>query len=850
MKHVILSKILISFAYLFIVTILFSCAKATKPDFTAKELTTNWQFKNLVESNWLPAEVPGVVHTDLLAAGIIEDPFYRDNEETLEWIENETWVYQTSFDLNEGLLNTQNLQLVFDGLDTYAEVKLNGQHLLNTDNMFRRWTANIKPFAKAKNNLLEIIFTPAVIEDSIKDAKMNYRLPDVRAYSRKAPYQYGWDWGPRFVTCGIWRPVKIEGWNEIKIDNYQIVQKEVSEEKAEIDFVINLETNPDRIQNPVRVELEIKSQGNSIVTLQIELNPDRDKIQIPLSIDTPKLWWCNGLGDPDLYDFDLKLFSGNTILDQRSGHFGVREIELVREKDATGESFYFKLNGQPVFMKGANYIPMDNFTPRVTVEKYENLLNSAVDANMNMLRVWGGGIYEEDIFYDFCDENGILVWQDFMFACNMYPGDPAFLENVKHEAEDNIIRLRNHPSIALWCGNNEVDEGWHNWGWQKSLGYSVEDSTEVWKNYKAVFHQILPEVIQKFDPTRAYHSSSPTIGWGHEESRQTGDSHYWGVWWGEEPFEIYEQRVGRFMSEYGFQGMPELASIETFTLPEDREIGSGVMQVHQKHPRGTELIQTYMERDYIVPDDFEDYIYISQLLQAEGIRIALEAHRRAMPHCMGTLYWQLNDCWPVTSWASLDYYGKWKALHYFAKDAFAETLVSPVIEEDELKVYVVSDKTKDYEAALEMKLIDFEGIELWSLEKELTVNAQTSEVVFAVPQANLLKNHDPGKVVFVAKIFSDDKPICRNLFYFKKVKDLHLPKAEPEISVEEVGEGYKLTITSKKLIKNLFLEMPGIEGRFDKNFFDVLPGESVVVIYQTNEQIEGFEDLLKWRCVE
>jgi beta-mannosidase len=850
MKQFFHSKFQQCFIYLLTITILSGCVDNSKPDFTKKQLTTNWQFKNQNESDWLPAEVPGTVHTDLLATGNIEDPFYRDNEEKLQWIENETWLYQTSFDLDEEFLEKQNLRIVFEGLDTYAEVKLNGQHLLTADNMFRNWKADIKPFALAKKNLLEIIFTPAVTEDSIKDTKMNYRLPDIRGFSRKAPYQYGWDWGPRFVTCGIWRPVKIEGWDEMKIENVQIVQKVVNDKKAEIDFVVNIETNPDRISNPVRVEVEINYKGNMLVKQQTEFIFEQNKISIPITINSPNLWWCNGLGDPNLYDFELSIISENNILDQKTGHFGIREIELVREKDATGESFYFKLNGQLVFMKGANYIPMDNFTSRVAKEDYLKLINSAVDANMNMLRVWGGGIYEEDIFYDLCDEKGILVWQDFMFACNMYPGDPAFLENVKQEAEDNIIRLRNHPSIALWCGNNEVDEGWHNWGWQKSLGYSKEDSTEVWNNYKAVFHEILPEAIQKLDPARAYHPSSPTIGWGHEESRQIGDAHYWGVWWGEEPFEIYKERVGRFMSEYGFQGMPEFSTIETFTLPEDREIGSDIMQVHQKHPRGTELIQTYMERDYKIPEAFEDYIYVSQLLQAEGIRIALEAHRRAMPHCMGSLYWQLNDCWPVTSWASLDYYGKWKALHYFAKDAFAETLISPVIEDDALNVYVISDKTKNYNATLELKLMDFEGNILWNLNDEITIKALASEVAFSMSLPKLLKNHNPSSVVFVAEVLSGSEQICRNLLYFEKVKDLQLPKADPEVKVAKVGESYKLNITSEKLIKNLYLELPGAEGRFDKNFFDVLPGDSVVVFYQTTERIEGFKDLLKMKWME
>jgi len=848
MKKVILSRIQFIFACLILAAIMIGCSTTSKPDFTEKLINENWQFKN--ENTWLPATVPGTVHTDLIHAGIIDDPFYRNNEEKLQWIENETWTYQTSFDLDEKLFEKQNLQIVFNGLDTYARVKLNGQLLLNTDNMFRKWVADIKPLAKAKDNLLEVVFTPAVVQDSIKDSQMNYRLPDVRGYSRKAPYQYGWDWGPRFVTCGIWRPVTIEGWDLAKIESHQIVQKEDSEENAKIDFVVNIETNPENLSTSFRLELDILSGDHKIKSESESFDFDHDKITFPISIENPKLWWCNGLGEPYLYEFEIRLFSENTIIDQQSGHFGIREIELVRDKDSTGESFYFKLNGQPVFMKGANYIPMDNFTSRVAEEHYEKLLNSAAEANMNMLRVWGGGIYEEDFFYDLCDQKGILVWQDFMFACNMYPGDPAFFENVKQEAVNNIIRLRNHPSIALWCGNNEIDEGWHNWGWQKALGYSDEDSTQVWNNYQEVFHRILPEAIQKLDPARAYHSSSPTIGWGHKESRQIGDSHYWGVWWGEEPFEVYEQKVGRFMSEYGFQSMPPLSTIESFTLPEDRQIGSDVMQIHQKHPRGTELIQTYMERDYKIPDDFEDYVYISQLLQAEGIRTALEAHRRAMPHCMGTLYWQLNDCWPVTSWSSLDYFGNWKALHYFAKDAFAETLVSPVIVNDELKVYIISDKTKSYKATLAMKLLDFDGNKLWSHNKSTTVKALTSNIDFTIPVDYLLKNQDPGKVVFVAEIMFEEKPLCRILFYFQKVKNLDLPQARPELGIEKVIEGYKLTISSNRLIKNLALDIPGENGRFDKNYFDVLPGESLTVTFQTTERIDKIGDKIKLKWLE
>ena len=838
MKKMLLLKMRSLVSFMMLGMFLWGCGNKGETDFVSTEIDTGWQFKNEKDTLWMPAAVPGTVHTDLLKAGMIDDPFYRDNEKNLHWIERETWVYRTRFDLDERLVDKRHLQLVFEGLDTYADVTLNGIPLLRADNMFRVWKADIGSIVRAGDNLLEITFLPAVVADSVKASKVGYRLPDTRAYSRKAPYQYGWDWGPRFVTCGIWRPVKVEGWNGTKIGSCQIAGQEISDTVARVDFVVDIEGDVSGADDRTKVELSVIKDGKEVVRRQVEVPAGQRKVNVPVTVNNPELWWCNGLGNPSLYRFEVVLLSGNRMLDRMKGDFGIREIELVREKDSIGESFYFKLNGRPVFMKGANFIPMDSFLPRVSQDDYDELLEMAVDANMNMLRVWGGGVYPGETFYNLCDRKGILVWQDFMFACNMYPGDSAFLENVKQEVRDNILHLRNHPSLALWCGNNEIDEAWHNWGWQKSLGYSARDSAEIWHSYLKVFNEIIPDAIRELDPGRPYHPSSPTIGWGHSESLRIGDMHYWGVWWGKKPFEASRKKVGRFMSEYGFQGMPPMSTVKKFTLPADRKIGSEVMQVHQKHPWGTQLIQQYMERDFVVPDDFEDYIYVSQLVQAYGIRTAIEAHRRSMPRCMGTLYWQLNDCWPVTSWSSVDYYGKWKALHYFAKEAYDEMLVSPVVEGEDVCVYIVSDKPDDLSAALKMKLVDFEGNRIWKRDTNILVRGNSSTMVFRMPVNDLLREGDSTRVVFVAGMSEDDGSVWSNLLYFSPPKSLDLPVANPDIHTAKTNSGYEIEVSTDRLIKNLCLDLPGIEGRFDNNFFDVLPGDTVKVLLKTDEIID------------
>jgi beta-mannosidase len=502
------------------------------------------------------------------------------------------------------------------------------------------------------------------------------------------------------------------------------------------------------------------------------------------------------------------------------------------------------VNGVPVFMKGANYIPQDNFLARVTDSAYKALIASVKAANMNMLRVWGGGTYEKDIFYDLCDESGILVWQEFMFACAMYPGDMDFINNVREEAIENVIRLRNHPCIALWCGNNEIDEGWKNWGWQKQYGYTPEDSAKIWSSYVNIFRVTLPDVISKYDPQRSYIQSSPLFGWGHKESLREGDMHYWGVWWGKEPFSSFRDKTGRFMSEYGFQGFPPMESIYKFTSPTDRELVSTVMKAHQKHPVGYETIDEYLLRDYKKPKDFESYDYVSQVLQAEGIKIAIEAHRRAKPYCMGTLYWQLNDCWPVVSWSSRDYYGNQKALHYYVKNEYATLLVSPIIQNGKLQIFVISDSLKDCNADLHLYLTDFRGQKSFDTLIQVTIKTNSSACFFETLISNLIQGKDPGRLVFTAQLTSGNRRLSQNNIYFSPVKNLLLEKPFISKSIKKTQKGYLITLTTDRLAKNIYLSSEK-RGSFSDNFFDLLAGESRTITFTTNDLNNSFESRLK-----
>jgi beta-mannosidase len=824
--------------------IFISCSSHTAKNKEIRYLDSGWKFARADSGNLLPAKIPGCVHLDLLANGIIEDPYFRDNETKVQWIENYAWTYECDFRISSEELAFKQAEIVFEGLDTYADVSLNGKLIFSADNMFRKWEKEISGELRKGTNHLKVEFASPVQRNSDRAMKVSYRLPDERAWSRKAPYQFGWDWGPRLVTSGIWKPVYLRFWDKARIENIQIVQKTLGEGRAEIVARIEIMSSKEMTAN---LNLDVVNAGRTSATTQ--LKQGLNLVEIPFIIDEPRLWWTKGLGEPYLYRAALTLQTGEEILDSKEERFGVRTVEVAQDPDAKGKSFFIRLNGMPVFMKGANYIPQDNFPSRVDLVRYESLIKSAAEANMNMLRVWGGGIYENDEFYDLCDENGILVWQDFMFAVTMYPGDDEFLENVREEAKYQVTRLRNHPCIALWCGNNEIDEGWHNWEWQKQFGYSEKDSAEIWDAYVKVFHGILPEAVRQYDGFRFYWPSSPKTGWGHPEAMLEGDMHYWGVWWGKEPFDAYEKKIGRFMSEYGFQGYPAIETIESFTDPEDRLVGSPVMKVHQKHPFGDELILSYMERDYVVPKDLEDYAYISQVNQAEGIRKAIEAHRRAKPYCMGTLYWQLNDCWPVISWSGVDYFNRWKALNYFARNAYEQVLISTVKDDDRVRIYIVSDLLTRISADLNIELETFGGMKLWEKSVPVQIDPNSSRVFFESGLTGLLKNARPAEVVLRARLMKDSTLLASNLFYFLPVKELELQDPAIKYDIKRIPQGYSITLAARQLAKNTFLQSPGLDGHFSDNFFDLLPGESKVVTFIPSETPGPDSPVIKIRTI-
>jgi beta-mannosidase len=835
---------------------LIGCKKKDQSLMVVTEISSNWTFSQADKEEWLLATVPGCVHTDLLANGKIEDPFYRLNEHELQWIDKVNWEYKTSFNIDSDAIKRDRIALDFKGLDTYADVFVNGTQVLSADNMFREWMVEVKPHVKEGTNELRILFHSPIVEGLKKYDANGYVIPvsdndqalngeveggkAVSVYTRKAGYHFGWDWGPRLVSSGLWRPVYLAVWDDARIENLQLKQNSVSEKEAKLTAVFEIEGNSEN-----QATVTIENDGTELAHVDIKLTKGISTYAVDFKIDNPKLWWTNGLGEANLYNIKGKLMIGKRITEKYE-RIGIRTLELVRDKDQKGTSFYFKLNGVPVFMKGANYIPNDIFETRVTDEMYKKVINTSKISNFNMIRVWGGGIYENDRLYDLCDENGILVWQDFMFACAMYPGDAAFQENVKQEAIDNIKRLRNHPSIALWCGNNEILSAWTRWGWkQKEEAKSQEDADKIWKAYTDIFHHILPDAVSMYDPGRSYWDSSPCAGMGKTADLANGDDHYWGVWWGKDPFKMYATHIARFMSEYGFQSFPEMKTVKQYATPEDYDIYSDVMKSHQRSSIGNGTIEYYMLQDYKKPKDFESFLYVNHVLQAEGIKFALEGHRRAAPYCMGSLFWQINDCWPVASWSSTDYYQRWKALQYFAKKGFEPVLVSPYKDKDSIKVDIINDKLIEIKAQLVVKVVDFEGKEIWEKTMEIIVPANSSNTFFRSKATEFLKENQANSQLLLVELIEKNEVISTNMLYFKPIKDILLPKPEVKYEINNIQDGYEITLITDKLAKNLYMTIGNEEGFFSDNYFDLIPGQTVKVKLETKLSRDKFNTVFK-----
>jgi len=845
------------------------CASRTTaqdtPNTAQQEIKSGWTFKQVRGNNWYPAVVPGVVHTDLMANGIIDDPFFRLNERGVQWVDKEDWEYKTSFDVAPEVAGKDNIELYFKGLDTYADVYINDSLVLQADNMFREWHTDIKPLLKNGANELRIYFHSPIKVDIPKFDAIHYPIEagndqsanggifdkKVSVFARKAGYHYGWDWGPRLVTSGIWRPVYVVGWNNAHINNVYYMQHEVTAKQAKINVITELTADRDGTAT-----IDIEAEGISDRwTKTVAVKKGKNTVEVPVTVRSPRLWWSNGLGDACRYPFTTRL-TMNGHADSRTDKIGLRSLEVIREKDADGVSFYFRLNGINVFAKGANYVPQDNFLPRITPEKYQKTILDAVNANMNMLRVWGGGIYENDLFYDLCDEYGILVWQDFMFACSTYPMNSAMLENIKQEAIDNVTRLRNHPCLAIWCGNNENHAAWFGWGWYEQYEkLGVVD--ELRKDYKAVFHDLLPSIVNVYDPMRFYWPSSPYGGDpdGKAEGAQPdvnpkGDSHYWGVWHAKDSIANYNVVRARFFSEYGFQSFPEYQSVLKYA-PEtrDHDIYSDVMMAHQRGgSHANRLIEWYLLNEYRQPKDFRSLLYMGQLLQGDAIRTAMEAHRRNMTYCMGSLFWQHNDCWPVASWSSRDYYGRWKAQHYFAKKAYDEILVSPIAKDGNLNVYVVSDRTKAVKGQLTVRLLDLNGNLLYKQVKQVVLPANSSHLRFSAPLEETLNGKNRNEVVVNVQFqtaFGKVLKTFSNNYFPARPKDIDFPKAHITTTSVADHDGYTVKVESDVFARGVFLSLDGIDNFFSDNYFDVIPGEPVYIHVTTPLDKASFESQLK-----
>jgi beta-mannosidase len=800
---------------------------------TSITLDSGWTFRQAGKEDWHRASVPGSVHTDLLANRLIEDPFYRDNEPKLQWIGKTDWEYRTTFDVPAALLRRRNVELVFGGLDTYATVYLNERPVLEADNMFRTWRVDAKPALKAGANTLRVVFRSPINEILPRMKTLGYELPasndqgeKTSPHTRKAPYQYGWDWGPRFVTCGVWKPARLEAWDDARIESLRLVQNQLGKDSAQLTAEVEVESSG---SSDAALVVEDPSDRRVAARQAVKLSPGRNRFALKLSIPSPQLWWPAGLGPQKLYTLRARLTSGDKSADELSTRVGLRTLELRQQADAEGKSFTFVVNGVPVFARGANWIPADSFPERVTRERYRHLLESARDANMNMLRVWGGGYYESDEFYELCDELGLMVWQDFMFACSMYPGDEKFLESVRAEATDNVRRLRNHPSIVIWVGNNEVETAWQHWGWKRNL------PAKLWDDYKKIFHGVLPEVVAKEDPTRPYWPSSPSSNLEEDsDSQRMGDVHYWEVWHASKPFDYYERQRPRFMSEYGFQSFPLVETVNAYTLPSDHDIQSPVMLAHQKHPRGNQLIREYMLREYPEPKDFESFLYASQVLQAEGIKVGAEHLRRIMPHNMGSLFWQLDDCWPVASWSSVDYFGRWKALQYYARRFYSPVLLSPHVEDGQVKLYVVSDRTGPLRAELRVRLLDFDGRALSDTSSPVEVSPLTSKSYRSLPVASLLQGKDPSNVFIYCELLAGGNTVSSNTLFFRPFKDLSLPAPHVSAVLARTRGLTSVLLSTDRLARGVYLSAEGLEGSFTDNFFDLLPGQRVAVGFRSS----------------
>ncbi len=786
------------------------------------DLNGKWQFKavdayhtlakeNRKATRWMNAVVPGTVHTDLMSNKVIADPFYRMNENDVQWVDSQQWLYRRDFVVTPSLLNEDSVQLVTEGLDTYATIRINGEVVAEPSNMFIEHRFDVKNFLRKGKNSVEILFDSPTIRSKTLEKEhgaLRVALEPHRVYVRKAQYSFSWDWGPKLTTSGIWRNISLQAFSSARLKNPFAKVISIEDNKA----IIELSVDVERFREE---ELQLRAYvggGESSVETTIQFTGETVKLQVEIA--DAKLWWPNGFGEQPMYNAVLSLLKNDIEIDEVEVPFAIRTIRLLQEADAEGKSFIVEVNGVKIFCKGADWIPSDNFIPRIPDSTYSTLLTMAKSAHMNMIRVWGGGIYEQDVFYNLCDELGLMVWQDFMYACGAYPEQPWFLAQAKAEAESVLQRLRNHPSIVVWCGNNECE-------WMFCTENPNKTADEM--SGTEIFRDILPAACETYDGTRPYWRSSP-YGEGFPNSETNGTHHQWFVWSDWKDYKLYESDNARFVSEFGFQAPANRRTFEEVTIAADRDPQSPVMEHHNKQVEGTERLVRFQAAHYKLATNFDEFIYKGQLVQAEALKCAVEHWRRRKFNTAGAMFWQLNDCWPVSSWAVIDSALRPKAGYYFAKKFFGPVLLSFKKVENTLEVWVTNDLLKDVSGKLALQFFQFEGKKKWTKSIRIQAKSNSSSKVFEIDLSGFTK-YDSVSHYFAGRLLAADDFSSEQRYFLHEPKHLELPKGKVTSKITGKHGSFVLTLCASTIVKNVRIEILGEDVVFDDNYFDMDPGQ-------------------------
>lgn len=812
--------------------------------FTKIKLNGNWQFKDVEENIWRNATIPGCNYLDLLSDKVIADPFISTNEKDVYWVSEKDWLYKKTFEVTADFLQLQQIELVCERLDTIADLSINGKLVKSVENCHIQYTFDVKKFLIEGQNTIEVLFYSPV--KYVKDKQKIERCPNNNnglngiPHIRKPQSHFGWDWGPILTPSGISGDIFLLGRNEAKIADVQVLQTHANG-SVELAIEGKIENFSNKNQN---ILVQIEMPNGNILTEQLLATSD---FTAKFNILQPELWWVNELSPKEqqpLYKVVVQILSHSNaetnnsnaqkvsdnsaiILDENIKFVGLRTIKLNTSFDKFGKNFQFIINGEPIFAKGANWIPADSFINRVTDKKLEFYLKTARFSNFNMIRVWGGGYYESDEFYNLCDRYGILVWQDFCFACQPYPFfDSDFLRNTLAEVQNNVKRLRHHASLCLWCGNNEIEV--------MSIAWLNRKKYVDWT--QKFFYDILPNELKKHDNITSYIAGTP-IGIAHNKgvnSDNVGDTHLWAVWHGLQPLTYYRKRNTRFCSEFGFESLPSLNAINKFATEQDFSLTSSVFNAHQKCNSGNMKMAFYIASNFRLPKQFVDYIYLSGVCQQECIKDATEHWRRNKGECNGSLYWQFNDCWPVCSWASVDYYGGYKALQYGSKKFFNPVAVSVENNKKSLNIFILNDTLDAFKASLAVKLIDFEGKQYFTKTVDCNVLKNCSAKFLQVDVAELKKLANLKECVFVAQLSKNGNVVSEQTVLFDKEKNLNLPVIAPKVAVKLKDDIIEYTINSTAYIRLLQLTTKS-DQPFSDNYFDVLPNTPKVVTQQNTE---------------